>query len=238
MRNPVLFVCSLFLFAGSAPAAEEATLPDHYTLGKRSRDGIGKFYMGREISQVVGHAAIRWLERPEREREELPDKVVTNLELRPGDTVADVGAGSGYFTFRMAEKVPEGRVIAVDIQEAMLNFIGLRAKSKGVENVETLKGEVDDTRLPEGEVDVVLMVDAYHEFSHPREMMESIVEGLKPGGRVVLIEYRGEDPNVPIKPLHKMTQAQVKKEMDAVGLTWKETRDFLPSQHFMVFEKD
>ena len=193
--------------------------------------------MGREISHVVGHGAIRWLERPEREREELPEEVVKNMDLRPTDVVADIGAGSGYFTFRIAPHVPEGKVLAVDIQEAMLNFITLRAGAKNLDHVVAHQGEIEDTKLPEGEVDVVLMVDAYHEFSHPREMMESIFKGLKPGGRVVLLEYRGEDPEVPIKPLHKMTEAQSKREMEAVGLVWKETRTFLPSQHFMVFEK-
>ena len=211
--------------------------PPHYTRKKPSRDGIGKVYMGREMSQVVGHMAVRWLERPEREREELPKEVIKNMELKPTDVVADIGAGSGYFTFRMAPEVPEGKVLAVDIQKPMLTFIENRKKETGLENVETLLGTIEDTRLPEGTVDAVLMVDAYHEFSHPREMMESIVKGLKKGGRVILIEYRGEDPTVPIKPLHKMTQKQAIKEMEAVGLKHRETRDFLPRQHFMIFEK-
>ncbi len=215
----------------------QESLPSHYTKKTASRDGIGKVYMGREISHVVGHGAIRWLERPERETEELPDKVVENLELKPTDVVADIGAGSGYFSLRMAAKVPQGKVLAVDIQQEMLNFIKLRAQAKNLTNVVPHRGEIQDTKLPEAEVDLVLMVDAYHEFSHPREMMESIAKGLKPGGRVVLLEYRGEDPSVPIKPLHKMTEWQAKREMEAVGLKWKETRKFLPSQHFMVFVK-
>jgi len=211
--------------------------PPHYTRKKPSRDGIGRVYMGREMSQVVGHMAVRWLERPEREREELPREVIKNMELKPTDVVADIGAGSGYFTFRMAPEVPEGKVLAVDIQKPMLNFIENRKEETGLANIETILGTIEDTKLPEGKVDAVLMVDAYHEFSHPREMMESIVEGLKKGGRVILIEYRGEDPTVPIKPLHKMTQKQAVKEMEAVGLKHKETRDFLPRQHFMIFEK-
>lgn len=221
----------------SAQDAETSDAPSHYTYTEPNRDGIGKWYMGREISHVVGHQAIQWLERADREEEELPDEVVKNMELKEDEVIADIGAGSGYFTFRMAAKVPEGKVYAVDIQEAMLNFIRLRAEAKKLDNVIAHKGEIEDTKLPEGEIDVVLMVDAYHEFSHPREMMESIVKGLKPGGRVVLIEYRGEDPEVPIKRLHKMTVAQSKKEMAAVGLEWKETRNFLPSQHFMVYVK-
>ncbi|MFT5467547.1 MAG: ubiquinone/menaquinone biosynthesis C-methylase UbiE [Verrucomicrobiales bacterium] len=234
---PLIAVAGLaphLLIAQDKPAAET---PSHYTYTESNREGIGKFYLGREISHVVGHQAIQWLERDEREKEELPDEVVKNMELKPTEVVADIGAGSGYFTFRMAKKVPEGKVYAVDIQEPMLNFIRLRAEAKKLENVVAHLGEIEDTKLPAGKFDAVLMVDAYHEFSHPREMLESIVVGLKPGGRVILLEYRGEDPEVPIKRLHKMTEAQSKKEMAAVGLEWKETREFLPSQHFMVFVK-
>lgn len=232
----------LSLFVSPVLSQEESTSPEEgenprYTQKEPSRDGTGKVYMGREMAQVVGHGAVRWLERPEREREELPGKVIDNMELKPTDVVADIGAGSGYFTFRMAPEVPEGKVLAVDIQQEMLDFIEGRKKETGHGNVETLLGKVDDTQLPEGEVDAVLMVDAYHEFSHPWEMMVSIVKGLKPGGRVIFLEYRGEDPTVAIKPLHKMTQRQVIKEMKVVGLEHVETRDFLPSQHFMVFRK-
>lgn len=233
----MICLCTLLTLSLLGTGLAQDSLPSHYSTKPASRDGIGKVYMGREISHVVGHGAIRWLERPEREREELPEEVVKNMDLRPTDVVADIGAGSGYFTFRIAPHVPEGKVMAVDIQEAMLNFITLRAEAKNLNNVVAHQGEIEDTKLPAGEVDVVLMVDAYHEFSHPREMMESIVKGLKPGGRVVLLEYRGEDPSVPIKPLHKMTEAQSKREMEAVGLVWKETRGFLPRQHFMIFEK-
>ncbi len=200
--------------------------------------GIGKVYMGREISHVVGHQAITWLERPERVGEELPDEVIRNMEVKPTDVIADIGAGSGYFTLRLAKLAPQGKVYAVDIQDEMLTFIQVRAASVNLTNVISHKGEINDTKLPENSIDIALMVDAYHEFSHPREMMESIVKALKPGGRLIQLEYRGEDPQVPIKPLHKMTQWQVKREMAAVGLTWKETRDFLPIQHFFVFIRE
>ncbi len=236
-RSPLSLLPCLVLTLTSIQAQETEKLPDYYSTKTPSRDGIGKVYMGREISHVVGHQAIQWLEREDREIEEKPDEVVENMELKATDVVADIGAGSGYFTFRMAPLVPEGKVFAVDIQEAMLNFIQLRAQSKKLTNVVAHRGEIEDTKLPENEVDVALMVDAYHEFSHPREMMESLVKALKPGGRLVLLEYRGEDPEVPIKPLHKMTEWQAKREMAAVGLEWKETREFLPSQHFMVFVK-
>lgn len=236
-------IVGLVAFVGLAaqedkpPATSSDAAASRYTQKTPSRDGTGKVYMGRETSLVVGHGAVRWLERPEREREELPSRVIENMELAEDAVVADIGAGSGYFTFRMAPEVPKGKVLAVDIQQEMLDFIEGRKKQTGDSNVETLLGAVDDTRLPESSVDAVLMVDAYHEFSHPWEMMVSIVKGLKPGGRVILIEYRGEDPTVPIKPLHKMTQRQAVREMEAVGLEHVETRDFLPRQHFMIFRK-
>lgn len=208
-----------------------------YTAKEPSRDGIGKVYMGREISQTVSSHAISWLERRDREGEERPSLVMENLDLEPDAVVADIGAGSGYFSFLLAPLVPQGKVIAVDVQQEMLDFVEGSKKLKRIANVETLLGTVEDTRLPEGTVDLVLMVDAYHEFSHPREMMESIVKGLVPGGRVVFLEYRGEDPKVPIKPLHKMTVKQITREMEAVGLEFVEVRDFLPIQHFLVFRK-
>jgi len=200
-------------------------------------EGIGKFYLGREIAQVMGHEGADWLERADRAETELPDQVVSQMQLRPTDVVGDIGAGTGYFTFRLSPLVPRGRVYAVDIQPEMLAMITKRKELLKVENVVPVKGTETDVHLPVGGVDVVLMVDAYHEFSWPREMMSSITKCLKPGGRVVLVEYRGEDPDVPIKRLHKMTVAQARKEMGAAGLAWQQTKDFLPYQHFMVFEK-
>lgn len=230
---------SLFIVLSGVVAAGQFAVGEegHYTAKEPSRDGTGKVYMGREISQVVGSHAITWLERRDREGEEKPSLVMENLELKPTDVVADIGAGSGYFSFLLAPLVPQGKVLAVDIQQEMLDFVEGQKKLKKIANVETLLGTIQDTRLPESGVDLVIMVDAYHEFSHPREMMESIVKGLVPGGRVVFLEYRGEDPNVPIKPLHKMTVKQVTQEMEAVGLEFVELRDFLPIQHFIVFRK-
>ncbi len=238
-----LLSASLILFTSVACHAQTAADPppvagdEIYTYGPASRDGIGKFYMGREISHVMGYLGMSWLERPERELSEMPDRVVEALGLSPGDTVADIGAGSGYFTFRISPRVPDGRVLAVDVQPEMLAIVEQRAEELGVTNVVPVAGTETDPNLPAASVDLALMVDAYHEFSHPREMMEGIVRGLKPGGRVALVEYRGEDPTVPIKELHKMTQAQARREMAAVGLSWRETLDFLPQQHLMIFEK-
>jgi len=210
---------------------------DRYTQVRPSRDGIGKVYMGREISFVMGHRAAGWLERPEREREERTDLLISRLPLEADDVVADVGAGTGYFSFPMARRVPEGRVLAVDIQQEMLGIINQRRREGAPTNVETVLGTITDPNLPSGGVDLILIVDAYHEFSHPYEMGTAMAEALVPGGQLILIEYRAEDPRVPIKPLHKMTEAQAVAEMEAIGLEHVRTEDFLPQQHFMVFEK-
>ncbi|MFP4089433.1 MAG: class I SAM-dependent methyltransferase [Cyclobacteriaceae bacterium] len=202
-----------------------------------SPDGTGKYYMGRDIAQVMGHRGAGWLERPGREEEEGTDLLIEALDLRAEDVVADIGAGSGYFTFKLSKEVPQGEVLAVDIQDEMLKIIRQRMKQQEVENIELVLGEVDQPNLPEDSVDLVLMVDAYHEFSHPREMMQGIVDALAPGGRVVLAEYRAEDPSIMIKPLHKMSEEQVVKEMRAVGLELIENRGLLPQQHLLFFRK-
>lgn len=200
-------------------------------------NGTGRFYLGREIAPVMGHRGAGWLERPEREAAELPGRVVQALDLSPSDVVADIGAGTGYFTFRLAPAVPRGLVYAVDIQPEMLALVHKRIEERGVQNVVPVQSAPTDPNLPPGRVDVALMVDAYHEFSHPYEMVRGIAEALRPGGRVVLVEYRGEDATLPARPLHKMTEAQARKEMAAVSLEWQETKDMLPRQHFMVFQK-
>jgi ubiquinone/menaquinone biosynthesis C-methylase UbiE len=231
----LLPLTALLALLTAAPALAD-TAP-HYETRPPSRDGIGKVYMGREISHVMGHLGARWLERPDRAREELPERVVAEMALAPDAEVADIGAGTGYFSFRIARQVPDGRVYAVDIQPEMLDIMRARIEARGIDNVRLVQGTEDDPRLPPAAIDAVLLVDAYHEFAYPREMMEGIVRALRPGGRVFLVEYRGEDPAIPIKPLHKMTEAQARREMAAVGLRHVETRDFLPTQHFMVFEK-
>lgn len=202
-----------------------------------SRDGIGKVYMGREISRVMGHLAAGWLERPEREREERTDLLIERLPLAPDDVVADVGAGTGYFAIPIARRVPDGKVFAVDIQKEMLDIVERRKRNGAPDNIETVLGTITDPNLPSDGVDLILIVDAYHEFSHPYEMGTAMAEALKPGGKVVLIEYRGEDPGVPIKPLHKMSERQAIEEMRAIGLEHLRTENFLPQQHFLVFQK-
>lgn len=201
-------------------------------------DGTGKFYLGREIAQVMGHQAAGWLDRPEREQEEAPGKLLDALQVKKGWVVADVGAGSGFFTLRLSDRVgPQGKVLAVDVQPEMTALLRRRLKERRVANVEPILGTVTDPRLPENSVDLILMVDVYHEFSHPWEMTVAMTRALKPGGRLVFVEYRLEDPRVPIKLLHKMSQRQVLKEMEPHPLRWLGTLDSLPRQHIIIFQK-
>jgi len=202
-------------------------------------NGTGKFYLGREIAQVMGHEGAGWLERPEREKEEQPAKLLPLLKLKAGEVVADIGAGSGYYTFKLAELVgPDGKVYAVDIQPEMLALIRKRMKDKGIPNVIPHLGKTSDPKLPDASIDLILMVDVYHEFSHPYEMTEAMIKALKPGGRLVFVEFRLEDESVPIKLVHKMTEKQVLKEM-AVFPQMKHagTSKDLPWQHVITFEK-
>ena len=228
----------LWLACGACGVRADADLDNpHYTVGLPSRDGIGKFYMGREISHVMGHLGSDWLERPERERQERTDLLIAGLSLSEDFVVADIGAGTGYFTFPVALRVPLGKVFSVDIQPEMLDRIARRQVLENVSNVETILGEEDDPKLPDNEIDLAFIVDAYHEFSFPREMGERLKESLKPGGQLVLVEYRAEDPRVPIKRLHKMSEVQVKQEMAAIGLDWLRTESYLPQQHVLIFQK-
>lgn len=242
LRLVPLFAVAVCLAACEAPPAINAQeLPAWYESKRASRDGIGKVYMGREISHVMGHLGAGWLERPEREREERTDLLIDNLDLAPDHVVADIGAGTGYFSFPISARVPNGKVLAVDIQPEMLEIIEAR-KAAGSQpdswaNIETVLGTEDDPNLPANAVDLILMVDAYHEFAYSREMGEAMARALKPGGRIALVEYRLEDPSVPIKTLHKMSEAQAKQEMEALGLTWMETKGMLPQQHLMFFQK-
>lgn len=201
-------------------------------------DGIGKFYLGREIAHVMGHEGAAWLERVTREKEERTDLLVPALKLSVGSTIADIGCGSGYYTRRLARAAGKsGLVFAVDIQPEMLQNLTNRLAAEKIENVKPILGNDIDPKLPDGALDLILMVDVYHELDHPFEMIESMCHDLKPKGRLVLVEFRGEDPNVPIKRLHKMTEAQVRKEMEAHPLDWMETITNLPQQHVIVFRK-
>jgi FkbM family methyltransferase len=202
-----------------------------------SADGIGKTFMGREISHVMGHPGIGWLERTTREKEEAPTKAIALLDLAPDAVIADIGAGSGYYSFRIARLLPKGEVVAVDIQPEMLEFLKAEAAKLGVTNVRPHLGAVDDVKLPPASLDAALMVDAYHEFDHPAEMLASLRSALKSKGRIYLLEFRAEDENVPIKPHHKMTEVQARKELEAAGFRFVVNKPDLPWQHLLVFEK-
>ena len=203
-------------------------------------NGIGKFYLDREIAHVMGFSGALWLERNTREKEERLSLMVKSLKLKPGDVVADVGAGSGVISMLIAEQIlPEGQVMAVDIQDEMLQRLVKRCKQAGIENIKPVKGTKKSPNLKPESADLAIMVDVYHEFELPFEMMLQISRAMKPGGRVVLVEYRMEDPTVPIKLVHKMTEEQAKKELEQpeFRLKWTETIGVLPWQHILVFTK-
>jgi precorrin-6B methylase 2 len=225
---------------GSAQSSSAAPSPasPYETRAVHDPNGTGKFYMGREIAQVMGAGGIPWLDRDEREKEEQPTTMVAALGLHSGEVVADLGAGSGRISFMMAPRVaPGGKVYAVDIQEEMLRTIRERAQTQKITNVEAVKSSETDPHLPANSLDLVLMVDVYHELSYPYETMVSVRNALKRGGRVVFVEYRKEDPSVPIKEVHKMSVDQLEKEMRAIGLVRVQTIETLPIQHIVFFEK-
>lgn len=238
MKNLLLTILCLMVFSPTSKINAQSQPSDSvYTYKSGSYDGIGKWYKGREIAYVMGYQGIRWLERSEREKEENVSQLIKNMKVQSSDVIADIGAGSGYHTFRMAKLANQGKIYAVDIQEEMLFSIE-RSKSKGkVDNIETVLGSEKSVNLPENSVDKVLMVDVYHEFNFPVEMINSIKKALKPSGKIYLIEYRAEDPKVPIKPLHKMSEKQAMKEMEAAGFKLQENISNLPWQHCMVFVK-
>lgn len=236
------FILTCLVLAGSPPAsaanAPGTPTTPRYEEHPPSRDGTGRFFMGREIAMVMGHQGAEWLERPERIREESPELLHELLGLKRGMTVADIGAGTGYHSWRMARAVgSSGKVYAVDIQPEMLAQIATNMPRHGVSNVIGILGTPKSPQLPTNSLDLVLMVDVYHEFDHPFEMLDAITRSLKPKGRVAFVEFRAEDTLVPIKALHKMTEAQVRKEAELHDLVWIETRRELPWQHLILFRK-
>ncbi len=218
--------------------AQDSISESHYTFKYGDPNGIGKWYMGREIAYVMGFQGINWLERPEREQEENTLRLIKNMQIKAEDTIADIGAGSGYHVFKMATIAKEGVIYAVDIQNEMLAAILMHPDYTTNKNVETVLGSEKSVNLSENSVDKVLMVDVYHEFSYPYEMIISIKKALRKDGKIYLIEYRGEDNSVPIKKVHKMTEAQAVKEMKAAGFKLEENISNLPWQHCLVFVKE
>lgn len=198
-----------------------------------------KAYKGREIAQTMHYLGAPWLTRESRDREEDCKTMLAALHVKPGDVVCDLGCGNGFYTLKLAHLVGEkGRVVAVDIQREMLELLKERAAEEKVTNIEPVLGTVIDPKLPADSLDLVLLVDVYHEFSHPEQMLAAIRKSLKPTGRVALVEFRAEDPAVPIKPLHKMSKEQIMKEFPPNGFKLVEQFDKLPWQHLMFFERD
>ncbi len=228
-------------FAQDAPATQEKPAPKAKAKAKttrRARRDAPGFYMGRQIADVMSFAGADWLIRETREQEEQPEAMLNALKIPEGATVADVGAGVGYTTMRLSKRVgPKGTVLATDLQPEMIAMLRENARAAGVKNVKPLLCTVKDTKLPDSAVDLILMVDVYHESADPETTLKGLRKALKPGGRLVLVEFRGEDPEVPIKPEHKMTIAQVRKEITPQGFTFKDSIEILPWQHIIIFEK-
>jgi ubiquinone/menaquinone biosynthesis C-methylase UbiE len=240
MRIQNLFkvlITGLICWQIAVPPSMALIQSKYYGYRQPSFDGTGKVYMGREIAQVMGHQGAGWLERVDRVTEEQPQKMVGALELKSTDVVADIGAGTGYISQLIARQVPQGKVLAVDVQPEMVTLLKQRIQTKKIANIEPRLGTEQSPELPPASIDLAIMVDAYHEFSYPQEMMTGIVSALKPDGRVVLAEYRGEDPKVFIKPHHKTTQKQIQRELSAVGLKLLKNESVLPQQHLLFFGK-
>lgn len=222
-----MWAASLGLSAVAAPPAATEEIPPPL-----------KFYMGREIAQTMHYAGAPWLTRESREREEDCSTLLKALHIQPGQTICDLGCGNGFYTLKLARLVGDtGRILAVDIQQEMLRLLGNRAKNARLKNIEPILGTLIDPRLPDEQLDLVLLVDVYHELSHPEHVLQAIRKSLKPTGRMVLVEFRLEDPNVPIKLLHKMSKAQILKEIPPNGFKLVEQFDELPWQHVMFFER-
>jgi ubiquinone/menaquinone biosynthesis C-methylase UbiE len=210
---------------------------DRYKIKTGDPNGINKWYMGRQIAQVMSHYGIDWLERVERDREENTSLLLKNLAVKPGMLIADIGAGSGYHSALLSKLVGTGKVFAVDVEPEMIAYLNERIKQEKLSSIVPILSTEQKVPLPENTIDMMLLVDVYHEFSYPFEMTLSMRAALKPGGKLVLVEFRSEDPTVPIKTIHKMSEAQAIKEFKAAGFVFDKNIDNLPWQHCMVFTK-
>jgi len=231
-----LFVCSTLCISFQKSNAQKNS-DSVYTYGTASPGGTGKFYLGREIAQVMGASNAQWLDRSSRPQEEHTQLAIDKIEVPEDALIADIGAGTGYYTFKLAPKVPKGKVYAVEIQDEMIAALRERKKKLNVTNVEVVKGSTASVNLPENSIDLALMVDVYHELEYPVEILASIKKSLKKDGQLLLIEYKGEDSAVAIRPLHKTTVEQLNKELSANGFKMIYNGDFLPIQHFLVYKK-
>jgi ubiquinone/menaquinone biosynthesis C-methylase UbiE len=237
-RLGCLTLVALWCLGREAVTGEAPSAPRYEFRSDHDPNGTGQFYLGREIAMVMGHPAADWLERTGRQDEERPDLLIAALDLKAGDQVADIGCGTGYYTWRLAEKVGEkGLVYAVDIQPEMLDLLDRNMSQRRLKNYRKVLGAESDPKLPDQSTDLILMVDVYHEFSAPFEMVQAMCRALKPGGRMVFVEFRAEDPKVPIKEVHKMSEAQVRREMVVQPLEWVQTIEKLPWQHLVIFRR-
>lgn len=239
--HKILFILLILLSNCQAQTKQKNTADSsNYLFMKPSLDGTGKYYFGREISHVMGHQGADWLEREERELEENPSialQAIKKILNSKNAVVADIGAGSGYYAFRLANLLPEGKVYAVDIQPEMLEMMRAKHKKEKVNNIALVLATETNPKLPDNLIDLALFVDVYHELAYPREVMLNLLKSMKKGGKVILLEFKAEDDDVPIKPLHKTSEKQIRKELESVGLKFVENKQLLPWQHFLVFEK-
>jgi FkbM family methyltransferase len=232
----VLLCCTQYITAQKSVAQKPAT-DSVYTYRAATPGGTGKYYLGREIAHVMGASNCEWLDRGSRPQEEHTQLAIDKIKLPPTAVIADIGAGTGYYTFKLAPKVPKGKVYAVEIQDEMIAALNERKKKLNNTNVEVIKGSATSPNLPANSVDLAIMVDVYHELEYPVEILQSIRKSLKKDGKLLLIEYKGEDPAVAIRPLHKITVAQLNKELGANGFTPDYEGKFLPIQHFLLYKK-
>jgi precorrin-6B methylase 2 len=233
MKSFMSLLCILVWAVACAQPVQDTS----YNYKPASPDGTGKFYMGREIAHIMNASGCDWLERPTRSEEENTNLSIANMHLSPNSVVADIGAGTGFYTFRIARLVPKGKVYAVELQDELIKYLSNKKNQSHTGNIEIIKGDTLRVNLPDSSVDLAFMVDVYHELSYPKEIIRSISRSLKPSGKILLIEYKGEDPSVRIKPLHKTTIAQLSREMNVSGFTLDRSVDFLPIQHFLVFKR-
>ncbi len=246
-RCLVLIAWALFATTNRVSFAQEPASQQNQKTDPKNRyefnprhdpNGLGKFYLGREIAHVMTHEGAGWLDRTEREKEENPKRLLELLKIRPDQVVVDFGAGSGYYTLRMAALVPKGKAVAVDIQPEMLAIIERKKMAEGLSNIELIRNTEEDPKLPPDSADLILLVDVYHELSLPYEVTRSLAKALKPGGRLVLVEFRLEDPEVPIKLVHKMSEKQVLRELREIPeLEHVETLKELPWQHVIIHRR-
>lgn len=240
--NSILFISTLFSFGTCKPSTNnpQTKLKNDttYTFGNRSSDGIGKYYLGREISFIMSAEGAEWLERNNRQQEENTKLAIEKMQLTPQSVVADIGAGTGYYTFAIAAKINEGKIFAVEIQDEMIKYLNDKKISKGIKNIDVIKGIDKSPNLPEKSVDLAIMVDVYHELEFPHEMLQAIKRSLKTDGKILLLEFKAEDPSIAIRPHHKMSVKQANKEMVANGFKLVYDGEFLPIQHFLLYNND